>query len=97
MAQNFCIWSNPELYEDLSKKKFSEFIGTLSLVGLTRLIFMFVFFLFQLFVSVVFCHFMSKIVFEVVMVCFKRQYNKMKLSKQQQPTIYSLQNIQKHT
>ena len=68
----------------------------LSLVGLTRLIFLFVFFLFHLFLSIVFCHFMSKIVFEVVMVCYKKQCNKMKLSKQQQPTIYLAQNIEKH-
>ena len=69
----------------------------LGLVGLTRLIFLFIFFLFHLFLSIVFCHFMSKIVFEVVMICYKRQCNKLKLSKQQQPTIYSLQHIEKHT
>ena len=69
----------------------------LTFVRLTRLILRFVFFLFHFFLRFVFCHLMSKIVFNVMMVCFKRQHNKMMQSKQQQPTIYLPQYMTKQT
>jgi len=53
----------------------------LSFVRLTRLILRFVFFLFHFFLRLVFCHLMSKIVFNVMMVCCKRQHNKIMQSK----------------